>query len=140
MPKLILFAACEKVLIDQATNGVTLISLLEEIHFKLPTGMALPPNMALPTQWAALTVWQEESADAGIEFEQKVTLEDATGRTLLENTAKFQFQQSRHRVVAAVAGIPYSRKLLLNLFYRTSGVPDWRHAASYPIEIVQERI
>jgi hypothetical protein len=142
MPKLILFAACERVLIDQRTNSATLIGALEEMHFKLPPGsLVLPANTALPTQWAIFALWQEEPEDVGLEFEQRVTVENATGQIVIYNIAKFNFQQKRQRVVSNVVGLPYSRQLLLNLFCHVAGIPDWgRPLASYPIEVVQDAL
>jgi hypothetical protein len=139
MPKLLIFAACEKVLLDQNTNSISLIALLQEVHFKVPQGAPLVPNASLPMQWAAISVWQEETpADSGVEFEQRVALENAAGQLLLENVAKWHFEKSSHRIVANVLGLPIARKLALSLTYRVAGMRDWLPAASFPIEVLQD--
>lgn len=138
MPKLLLFAPCEKVLVDQATNSVTLIALLQELHYKLPPGMPTPQNFALPLSWSALSLWQEESSDGGIQFEQRFVLENAAGLTLIENVAQWQFTRANHRIIANVMGLPVSRRLSLHLFYRIVGALDWIRVATYPIEMVQD--
>lgn len=139
MPKLLLFAPCEKILIDQATNGVSLISVLQELHFKVPPGTQLQPNVSLPIGWTAVSLWQEEPADTGVEFEQKLVLHDAASRQLLEQVTKFQFQRPNHRIVANIMGMPtQSRQLTLVLYYRLAGTREWNEVASFPIEVVQE--
>jgi len=138
MPKLLIFAACEKVLVDQATKSVSLIALLQEVHYKVPPGVSVAQGFSLPMQWAALSLWQEEASDGGIDFEQKIVLEDATGVTLFENVTTWRFTGTNHRIIANVMGLPVSRRLGLNLFYRVAGVLDWILAASYPIELKQD--
>jgi hypothetical protein len=140
MPKLLLFAPCEKVLVDRTSNLVTLISLLQELHYKLPPGMPTPSNFALPLSWAVLSLWQEEPSDGGIQFEQKFVLENAAGVALMENIAPWQFTAANHRIIANVMGLPVSRRLSLHLFYRITGALDWIRAATYPIEMVQDAL
>jgi len=138
MPKLLLFAPCEKVLVDQQTNSISLIALLQELHYKLPPGAQLPPNFGLPLSWSVLSLWQEESNDTGIHFEQRFILENATGTPVIENITPWQFTRANHRVIANVMGLPVSRRLSLHLFYRITGALDWIQVATYPIEMVQD--
>ncbi|MDO8434587.1 MAG: hypothetical protein Q7S58_19495 [Candidatus Binatus sp.] len=138
MPKLLIFAPCEKVLIDQTTNSLSLIAVLQEVHYKLPPGSAVPPNFSLPIAWSALSLWQEESADAGVIFEQRITVENRAGSTLLENVAQWEFTQPNHRIVASVLGLPVYDKLSLNLFFRVVGSRDWHNVASFPISLIKD--
>lgn len=140
MPKLILFAAAEKVLVDRASNSATLVNLLQDIHFKLPPGGVLPQNFALPVQWAVFSLWQEEPADAGISFEQRIVVESSTGQIVIENVERFQFQQKNQRMITNIAGLPYSRRLTITLFLRVTGIPDWRPMGSYPLEMIQDMV
>jgi hypothetical protein len=142
MPKLLIFAPCEKVLVDELTHTVTLIGVLQEIHYKLPPGTAAPqPNSLLPLNWQIISLWQEEDpADAGVEFEQRVVLENSAGQVLFANEVKWRFTRPSQRMVANVPGLPIgSRRLMLRLFYR---VPpsQWLEAASFPIELMQDVI
>ena len=142
MPKLLLFAPCEKVLTDQQTNTVSLIGILQEIHFRWPPGTPIQPNALLPINWSVIAVWQEEEqADAGVEFEQRLTLENPAGTMLFSNDVKWTFDTPSHRIVATIPGLPISwRKLTLKLFYRVVAARDWHEAASFPMAIVQELI
>jgi hypothetical protein len=138
MPKLLIFAACEKVLVDGQTNSVSLIALLQELHWKLPPGTPMPQNFTLPVQWSALSLWTEEAADAGVDYEQQVTLENPAGQVLIQNVARWRFMQPSHRVIAQVLGLPVFRSLSLKLAYRVVGARDWIPIASFPITLVQD--
>ena len=141
MPKLLIFAPCEKVLVDEVTKTVTLIGVLQELHYKVPPGTVMQPNSLLPLNWQVISLWQEEEqADAGVEFEQRLVLENSAGQALFTNEVKWRFTRPSQRMVANVPGFPIgSRKLMLKLFYR---VPPshWIEVASFPIELMQEVI
>jgi hypothetical protein len=142
MPKLLIFAPCEKVIIDQATNTLSLITVLQEIRYKAPPNVPLPTNapLGLAMQWSVLTLWrQEEPDDAGVQFEQRFVLADATN-ILLENRMAWTFSAPTHRIIARVSGFPASanRKLSLSLFYRAVGAMDWIPSSSFPIEVLRE--
>jgi hypothetical protein len=140
MPNLLLFAPCEKVLVDQQTNTVSLIGILQELHFKWPPGTPIQANALLPLTWSIITLWQEEEqADAAVEFEQRLMLENAAGTSLFSNDVRWTFTRPSHRIVATIPGMPISwRRLTLKLSYHVAGTRDWHEAAAFPMEIVQE--
>ena len=143
MPKLLLFAPCEKALVDEQTHTLSVIAVLQEIHYKLPPGTAAPPaGAALPLQWSVVSLWQEEDpADAGVEFEQRIVLENTAGTVLLSNEQKWTFTQPNHRIVANIVGLPLgSRKLMLRLFYRVPPTRDWIPAATFPVALQQDAL
>jgi hypothetical protein len=134
MPKLLLFAPCEKAIIDGPSNMLSLIGVLHEIHYKLPPGTTVPPNFAVPMQWAVVALWQEEKSDAGIEYEQQVNLEDATGQLLMHAETRWKFDKGEfQRNIANVTGLPISRILTLALNYRVAGHQHWTRVTSFPI-------
>jgi hypothetical protein len=138
MPKLLLFAPCEKVLVDEGTHTLSLIVVLQEVHYKLPPNTPIQEGGFLPIHWSAVSLWQEESADAGCEFEQRLTIENPAGVPLLTNDMKWKFSRPNHRIVANIIGMPIGfRKLLLRLQYR---VPpsNWLPGATFPIELLQD--
>jgi hypothetical protein len=142
MPKLLLFAPCEKVLIDEQSKSISLIVVLQEIHYKLPPGAQIQPNAMLPIQWSVLTLWREEEPqDNNVEFEQQLSIETGAGTTLAVSEMKWKFTAPSHRIIAQVPGIPVSsRKINVKLAYRVVGVRDWISLASYPIELMQDVI
>ena|SRR5579871_3094634 len=142
MPKLLLFAPCEKLLIDEQTKTISLIVILQEIHYKIPPGTQIQPGAMLPMQWSIVTLWREEEPqDSHVEFEQQLLIEGSGGDILSTNEARFKFTAPSHRMIAHVPGIPLgSRKINVRLAYRVAGVKDWIPLASYPIELMQDVI
>ncbi len=141
MPKLLLFAPCEKVLIDETSKTISLIVILQEIHYKLPPGTSLQPSAAIPMNWSVVSLWQqEEPADFGVAFEQRLVVENGTGAMVMANESKWTFELNRnHRIIANVPVVPVgSRKLTLKLLYRVAGSRDWLPAAEFPIELHQD--
>jgi len=140
MPKLLLFAPCEKLLIDEQTHTVSLIVVLQEIHYKVPPGAQIQPNALLPMNWSVISLWhEEEPQDSGVEFEQRLVLENSAGTTLFANEVKWKFEKPSHRIVGNVPGIPIgSRRLTLRLFYRVAMSRDWHEIATFPLELMQD--
>jgi len=139
MPRILIFAPCEKVLVDQATNSISLIGVLQEFHYKVPPRQPAPSqNVSLPMNWSVLSLWQEEPSDAGIQYEQKILLENEAGTSLMENVTSWKFTATSHRIIAKIAGLPVSRKLDLHLFYRIAVTGDWTRAATYPIFLMRD--
>jgi hypothetical protein len=57
-------AACERVLIDQQSNGVaSLISLFNKISGAVPANTAIPPNSVVPKEWSVFSLWDTEPGD-----------------------------------------------------------------------------
>ena len=140
MPKLLLFAPCEKVLIDESTKSISLIAVLQEIHYKVPPGATLPTNASIPLQWSIVTLWQEEPPDAEVEFEQRVALTTHSNQMLFENVSRWRFEKPNQRMIANVSGFPASggRRLSINLSYRVASARDWIDVASFPLEVMQD--
>jgi hypothetical protein len=63
----LLFAACEKVIIDQ-DNNVSLISLLQDLKVDIPEGERPPAEKqgaVVALRWSALAMWLKTEQDAG---------------------------------------------------------------------------
>lgn len=138
MPTLALFAACEKVIIDQSTNVVSLIALLQNVNVQTPPGTVVPANLMLPMQWAALSIWQRLPEDQDKVFEQRSQLVDASGEVKLETPiAVFELKADFHRLVNQIAGMPVGtsgpHRVRCMLREQRS---EWKEAAAYPIHIV----
>jgi hypothetical protein len=140
VPKLLLFAPCEKVLVDESSKSLTLIAVLQEIHYKVPPGASLPTNAGIPLQWSVVTLWHEEPADAGVEFEQRLALATHANQILFESVSRWRFEKPNQRMIAHVSGFPASggRRLNLNLSYRVALARDWIDVASFPLEVMQD--
>jgi hypothetical protein len=134
MPNLILFAACESVVIAQ-NNSATLVSLLSEITFgELPA--VVPDNAAAPFKWSLITEWEIIPTDAGKTWEQRIRLLNARDEAKFEALTEFVTPNNKiQRTIAGlsffpiVPGGPYH----LELAYRETGQADWIRAHSYPL-------
>jgi hypothetical protein len=104
MPKLLLFAPCEKVAHDQGNNPV-LVSVLIEWTVA-PATKAMPENAIIPKEWVIFTLWYRLPEDEGREFIQTCELKAPTGRILLSGSITFRMTTIAHRNTMNVAGLP----------------------------------
>lgn len=140
MPRLVLFAVCEKAVIDQQTNVVSLLSLLENINVQIPAGSIVPANAAIPITWATATILQLLPEDTGKTFEQRTAFVNNVGMTQIETPiAPFQFKPAAifHRIVSTIVGMPIGSAGLQSVkcLLREKGTTNWTEIGSYPIQI-----
>jgi hypothetical protein len=137
MPRLVLFAACEKAIVDQTTNVISLMSLLQDINVQLPPGVVPPSNAAIPMNWMIVSVWQQLPEDKGKLFEQRSTLVNHSGVTQMETpVAAFEIKTEFHRVFNQVMGLQIGEagSRLVKCFLREKG-KDWTEMGTYPISV-----
>jgi hypothetical protein len=138
MPRLVMFAACEKVIIGQGDNNVSLISILHSLQLNsLSDAPSIPKNAAMPLNWAIFTMWQKESKDENISYSQRVSLVSPKGKTLLDSVTSFQLEKDFHRVTNTIIGLPVGEdgphSLKLSLSRTDSDV--WNDISSFPMII-----
>src|SRR3989442_8764588 len=104
MPRLILFAPCEKVLMEQTLNRVCLVTILDDLQLTLGTS-EIPENAVLPLPWAIFALWKREESDAGKEFEQQCELVGPDGKRLLRGAIRFQLERPVHRTTINFPGL-----------------------------------
>lgn len=74
MPKLYIFALCEKVVIDKEEKA-SLIALFNDVVAQiLPTNKDIPPNAVAFKEWWTFTSWEIEPEDIGKEYRQVIQL------------------------------------------------------------------
>lgn len=119
MPRLLVFAPCERVILDQK-NQVTLVSLMEELEVSLPEPVpgVVVAHMGF-IKWEAFTLWYRTEEDTNRTYEQTMTLMAPDGTpTGLNTIATFTMERRSHRIVGTIQGFPthtgtYELKLLL---------------------------
>jgi hypothetical protein len=73
--KLLIFAACEKVIIDQFHNP-SLITLMQNVNYAPQPPNSTPPrNAVTPEKWVVFTSWLPTLDEIGKEFEQITSIE-----------------------------------------------------------------
>ena len=109
MPKLLAYLPCEKVVTEQGSNNVSIISLLETINVIVPPNAPPPPpNSVIPIAWTIFSLWQREEGDTG-EFQCKSVVTSPNGETLLEGSpARWRFENAnfRQQIIEKITGFP----------------------------------
>ena len=136
MPKLLLFAPCDRVIIDEAGKTLTLISILEQVQSQTPP---MGEKVAGAVNWFAIALYLQLPEDEGKTYEQRTCLMLPDGSETLEGTISFQMTQRTHRVMARMFGFPISQtgecSLRLALREKDKG-EQWHTIAEYPIRVV----
>jgi len=138
MPKLLIFAACEKVIIAEDDKSVSLISLLNGLSVAIAPGTQIPANAQIPLRWSVVTLWQREPRDEGKSYEQRAQLILPNSEISFSIPAEFQLSKPLQRNVVKVTGFPVSQagQCVLKLSLREAGSDNqWREIADYPIQI-----
>jgi hypothetical protein len=141
MPRLVVFVACENVLISQNTNTASLIVLLNELttHATLPD--PLPPNAATPMKWYIFSEWEINDEDIGVRFDQKISMSGPNGEPVagIENVSQFVPEQGKtiQRIVALLSHFPLlpAGRYHLNLSLLKAGEHEWKMKGEYPIAV-----
>jgi hypothetical protein len=139
MPKLVLFAACEKAIVDQQTNVFSLLSLLENVNVQLIPGAVLPPNAIVPMSWAAVSIFERTPNDDGKTFEQRTAVFDSAGALVIQTPiSPFEFKRDSdfHRIINNINGMPVGNagRVSVKCYLRAKG-GEWEEIATYPIYI-----
>ncbi len=143
MPKLLLFAACEKVLIDK-DNIISLISLLQDLQVQVPKTESKPESdSVIPMKWDVLSIWRRTDDDEGKTYEQRIELVGPTGDVKVQvSVASFEVSSSSgfHRVIASIIGFPIGATGLytVRLWLTEKGQQEGQPLAEYPITVVYD--
>ena len=107
MPRLILFAACEKTLHD--INGpASLISIFQRMNFPVQQ-VPLPEKAISPNQWSIFSLWETEPEELGTVFKQTTRVYAPDGTLWLEHEMdwKNQYPEDQQiKISTLVAGMP----------------------------------
>ena len=142
MPKLLIFAPCEKVIIDQ-NNVISIITVLQELRIELP---APPPEVdgktpVVPIKWDVVTLWTKTDADAPeTVYQTRFALIDPMGAALegLDGSAEFSFaDKTYYRVVTTVLGFPirHDGRYVVRLWIHKKGEAEGDPVAEFPIAL-----
>ena len=136
MPKLLIFAPCEKVIVAQ-DNTVSMVTILEGLTVQVPKDKPAPPDASFPMKWAILTVWQRQEGDEGKEFEEKCDLLSEQGRSLITASVKFRLSKRFNRVVMQIVGFPLQPgQCEIKMYIREAdATSEWKEVAEYPLRL-----
>jgi hypothetical protein len=134
MPKLLAYLPCEKVVVEDESRNISVLSILETVTVTLPPGAPAPAKKAsIGMPWAVFTLWQKEKGESG-GFESKSVLMSPEGELLAETpVANLDFGAStRQQVINRMAGFPIwtPGTCQLKLMVRTSRDGAFRELAN----------
>jgi hypothetical protein len=137
MPRLLLFAPCDRVIFgigDQAASLILILHALQTYSEPIPT-----PNNPL-YRFSVFSQWYRTPGDEGKTFEQRVAMACGSETPVLENITAFQMPTQMHRIATHFNKLPpfkpgeYDLKILI----RTQGEPQWSQPiAIYPMSITE---
>jgi hypothetical protein len=142
MPRLLLFAPCEKLIINQADNTTSLITLLETVNLPIPLGDEdkVPEDANAAFSWHIIALWQSTGEeDTQKEWEQRFVLGLPDGQeTKLSGVMPIRFTKEKpnFRNVINILGFPLKPVLdadscILKLYLRDKEREDWSFIADF---------
>lgn len=139
MPKLLMFAPCEKVIIDQ-NNNPSLIGVIQGLTTPLPTETQTPPGAFGLMRWDIFTLWQRQDGDEEGEYEQECQLIGPGGSTTIQTSMRFKFVGPTQRNIMSLYGFPLATVgvHLLKLWLRDPRGRLSDEIASFPLTISRE--
>ena len=105
MPKLLVFAPCQSVLIDSEDSIVSMVQIIEHFGFSTQK-QELDAGSGIPFGWAVLSLWLRQDGDEGKVFEQRVELIDPSGAVRLRSDATFEMGARTLRQRLNIGGMP----------------------------------
>ncbi len=134
MPKLIFFLPCEKAIISQEDNTISLINVMQGINVPKPS----VEDAGAAISWFAVSAWQMIPGDANKTYEQRTNLQLPNGKETAESITRFDFSKvPSHRNIVRINGFPVGQAgvCTLNLFLRELGGGQWAQVADYQITV-----
>jgi hypothetical protein len=143
MLKLLLFAACEKVIVG-VDNTTSLISVVESIEFN--TQIEIPPDALAPIKWAIISLWQREGeVEAPVDYQERMDVIRPDGTLAPGGSSEFTVtnEHINYRSSFEIPLFPIGQagKVIVRLRIRKAGEEnEWRVAAEYPIRVIHNEV
>ena len=124
MPKLLVFTACEKIIIDDNSNP-SLIMLLHAVTVtpSAPTAKDIPKNAVTPREWAIYASWEREEGDENKSYAQWLQILWPDGNEFERQALPFTFTKRYQQNRINIKGFPIGQPGLLtvNLWLESEG-------------------
>jgi hypothetical protein len=126
MPKLIILAACERVLIDRVSALPSLINIFQRMNIQLQDA-PLPENAVSPARWAIFALWRHSPEERNIEFTQRTEVIGPSGVKFAEMTTMFKITETddlQSKNYIELLGLPIYTEGFLKVRVWLEGIPD----------------
>jgi hypothetical protein len=131
MPRLLLFIPCRQALVDNSSNLLSLVSVIESLVISQFPGTVSEMTLA--------AVWQRNDEEAGVAMIQKVDMVGPDGQSVMAIETPFLFTNIGHRVINRVGGIPFNAPgpYEFRLFIKPQAAANYpeQPMGSYPVLI-----
>jgi hypothetical protein len=148
MPRLLVFVACEKAIVDNG-NLVSLISLIQEVNLQIPPDAVIPNDLkaaAAPMHWSIVAIWERVPTDDGKVFEQRIAMFHSDGSLVFEapqSVVDFKpappstAPAGQHRTIGLSPSIPVREGMYaIKTWLRERGETEWgEERGSYPMKV-----
>jgi hypothetical protein len=135
MPRLLFFLACERAVVSQEDNSLSVISVISDVSASLPfpPDGPIPANASMPFRWYLVSGWKRDPN--GPAFEQRVVFQASDGEVLLSANLFFEMGQDVIRGIVGFKGFPVGRPgdCRAVLYLRSDG--EWNEVATVPITV-----
>jgi hypothetical protein len=139
MPKLLIFAPCERVILGQGDNSASLIVIVQKLQLNQLPGQKIDENAAMYARISLFTEWLKLNDDLGKDFEQRFTFGPVGEKPPVETVAEFKMSERTNRIIGVIEALPVVApgEYEFSVWLRQKGT-NWPDAptASYPVEIV----
>jgi hypothetical protein len=139
----LLFAPCEKALVDQ-NNNISLISVLEELHIDIPEAVDVPTKAVGVIHWDVVALWAPTTDDDAKLYEQRVEVVAPNGMVIAGGNVTFEMRTGRnHRNTVRITGFPVGPPgdyvLKLSIREDRDGML-FHEVATYPLRVKREKL
>lgn len=141
MPNLLLFAACQKAIIAEQDQSLSVIALLSDIQIATPEGSQIPIDLRAPDKWDIVVVWARKDEDLNGKYEQLIEFVMPNGEKPITSEVEFDMSVPLARNILNVIGIPVGQpgRCVLRLSIRPArSDEEWEQVAEYPITIAHQ--
>jgi len=161
MPRLLLFAVGERVIIERDTNFVSIVNVIHGLRITREraaqiaatasaTGAAGPADgdpgvLVAPVaefNWGAVSLWRREPGDEGRDFEQRLDILGPNGENFGGPVTPFDLEKGVHSIPINGKVFPFVRDGTYTIRVSVRGAKtegeeagEWSLAAEYPFDI-----
>lgn len=129
------FIPCQKVLLEEDSKNVTLVSILENLIVK--ESQTTDDDVQIGIHWNLVTHWTKESIDNNRIYQQRTYILGPEEKTFSEAVIEFKMTEETHRNTVKIFGFPCKNqgKYYAILELKSNEDDKWIEKARYGINV-----